>query len=386
MIPKYIFNAFMISEIIIYFLTWVRSKRIAMKPDTTILYWFSMLYFCLSAIILSDSRVLINGLYSYIYYQLLIFAWIFVLQKVEIVKLFPIFEVVGFISSLLGLYEVMSGSLLLGGTAYGKSFGGSYIVRAVVFSGSFLTLGMFLTIIIIIAFYMYQSQKKIRHLICMCVCILGLFMTSSRGPMVAAAVGIIVVYLLSDSATLKHRLKRVVSLLIAIIMVVVAFLLIGNTVMKDNLYFSFIQARLSSILDWTGESGNVGRVNRWSQFLQLFSKHWLLGTGIGSSGTRAAELIGALNTESGVLKRLLELGVIGFVLYYSMVISILRHGFRYYKSIVKEKGNSVVVVAFAVVVSVLVEECIMQITETIMVSVLFWLFMAYIVLVSQKSG
>lgn len=383
LLQKYLFNGLMVFEILLYFLTVLKNKKTTMKKDTTILYAFSIIYFSFSALAFSDQRVIVNGLYSYVYYQLLIFAWIFALRKLNIVKLFPVFEVIGIISSLLGVYEVMSGSLLLGGKAFGKSFGGSYVVRAVVFSGSFLTLGMFLAIIIIIAFYMYQSQKRVRHLICMCICILGLFMTSSRGPMVATAVGLIVVYLFVDTASFKKRVQRVVSLIFIIVAVSFVFFLIANTVMKDNFYFSYLQMRLSSILDWTGESGNVGRVSRWNQFSQLFSQHWLFGTGIGSSGTRAAELIGALNTESGVLKRLLELGVIGFTIYYSMIISVLQYGIRYYRRNIEKKP--VIVVAFAVVTSILVEECIMQITETIMVSVLFWLFMGYIVLTSQGN-
>ena len=384
-VPKYVFNVVMIFSISMFLITEFCKRRTVMNRNTLLLYMLSMAYYVLNAVSLTDKRLISNGLYSYLYYQLLVVAWLYALKKINVRKLFSLFEAFGVVSSVLGVHEVQTGKLLLGGTAYGKSFSNYYIVRAVVFSGSFLTLGMFLAICVIISFFQYESTKKMIHIFSMIMCLIGLIVTSSRGPLVATIVCLILIYLLFDTPNFKTRARKVITLFLTIAVLLIVFLLLANTVMKNNYYVSYLRNRFQSIFDWTNESGNVGRVNRWALFRKMFSKNWLFGIGIGGSGTRAAQLTGALNTESGVLKRLLELGIFGSVIYYLFIFDILKSGFRYYLICTKTRKNSAILAGLAIIIAILIEETIMQITETIMVSSVFWMFIAYIILASQAK-
>ena len=382
---KYLFNVVMIVSISMLLITEFGKNRTIMNRNTLLIYMLSMAYYVLNAISLTDRRLIFNGLYSYLYYQLLLLAWLYALKKINVRKLFSIFEIFGIVSSLLGAHEVQTGTLLLGGTAYGKSFSNYYIVRAVVFSGSFLTLGMFLAICVIISFFQYESTKKFIHIISMVMSLMGLIVTSSRGPLVATIICLILMYLLFDTSNFRTRARKVITLVLTIVVLSIVFLLLANTVMKNNYYVLYIRNRFQSIFDWTNESGNVGRVNRWALFRKMFSKNWLFGIGIGGSGTRAAQLTGALNTESGVLKRLLELGIFGSIIYYLLIFNILKNGFQYYIACTKTHKDSAILAGLAIIIAILIEETIMQITETIMVSNVFWMFIAYIILASQAK-
>ena len=117
----------------LFLITEFAKRRTVMNRNTLLLYMLSMAYYVLNAVSLTDKRLISNGLYSYLYYQLLVVAWLYALKKINVRKLFSLFEAFGVVSSVLGAHEVQTGKLLLGGTAYGKSFSNYYIVRAVVF-------------------------------------------------------------------------------------------------------------------------------------------------------------------------------------------------------------------------------------------------------------
>ena len=380
-VPKILFNSLLITIITYEVLLILKRKYFTGNKNFDLLFFASILYYCFSVIFLTSSELKITGFYMYVYYQFILIATFAFLKKIYIEFCFTLFKVFGCISSLLAVYEMINSKLILGGIGYGKSYMGSYIVRAVVFSDSFLTLGMFFSIIILISMYHVLRKKNLKvNLLISIINVIGLLMTSSRGPLVATIVGYIVMYFLINPIDKTKTIKRIINIILIFICISLLSYLVLDGTQGNDFYFEYVKDRLNSILDWTGESGNIGRLTRWQQFLILFKQNFLFGSGVGTSGTRAAELVGALNPESGLFKRFLELGVIGAIPFYYMILNIVLQGIKIYKKNIDKKNYICLPLSIAIIIAILVEDCVMQITETVMVTALFWLFFAHILI------
>ena len=87
-------------------------------------------------------------------------------------------------------------------------------------------------------------------------------------------------------------------------------------------------------------------------------------------------------TESGIIQQLVEIGILGTVLYYSFIIKILKYGDKYAKCNPNGEGY-LIVGLIAACVCVLVENCVLQIFDNTIIGTLFWLFLSIIWFVSE---
>ena len=177
-----------------------------------------LLYLILSFLFIYYSFVIINGIYfknnsrlivgidEYIIYSLPFFIPIFVLYKdineQYIQKILLIFLFINFITSLLAIYEYITGSYIIKGNlvVYSNIMLGT--ARASVFNGSYLGLGAFIGQLSLVNFYFIfnKGHKSLFYnllfIFSFIINMMGIMATGSRGPLVATVFAIILFVLL----------------------------------------------------------------------------------------------------------------------------------------------------------------------------------------------
>ena len=107
----------------------------------------------------------------------------------------------------------------------------------------------------------------------------------------------------------------------------VFYIIVSITCTFALLVFSTIILQMEavkSILHMLGESEDLtSRLIIWERIVVLFDQRPLLGFGIGNVGGVVGNLSNAFDTQNGVLDLYIQFGVIGVVLYFSMLIHFL---------------------------------------------------------------
>ena len=116
------------------------------------------------------------------------------MEYCEIRKILNLFKTIGVVLSIFAIYEVFSGSYIIQNEYLGIMYNGSRVIRAMVFSGSFLTFGTIMAMISVVSFYDFYTNTSKLYLICLIINVVGLLMSSSRGPLVAFVISAIVIY------------------------------------------------------------------------------------------------------------------------------------------------------------------------------------------------
>ena len=311
------------------------------------------------------------ALIEYVLYMLFLFAMCYVMNNIAFEKILQIYEMIGIVVSIEAIWEFISGRIL-----FRTNLESQVIRRAYGLIGSPLTLGMTLACIALISIYrgMVSSRK---HYIVSGLSIIGLFCTQSRGPLVGATVGfaaMMLVHNLSEKNNASSSLGK--GVLKAAIMLLVLYEVIkwlsDYTEIANSIY-----QRIHTILIWDStESANYQRMEKWRYAWQLFRGNPIFGIGVSSTGSRATT---GIVLESGVLKKLVEMGIVGFVLYYYMMI-----GTAVRNILIAMKNHSkYCALAVGVMCAIFVENFIMQIVESAGVFMIFMWFFTYLIFTNR---
>lgn len=311
------------------------------------------------------------ALIEYVFYMFFLFAMCYIMSNIAFEKILSIYEIVGVIISLEAIWEFFSGNIL-----FRTNLETQVIRRAYGLIGSPLTLGMALACIALIAIYRGMISDKKHYLVAM-LSIGGLFCTQSRGPLVGAAVGfvaMIFVYNFSINNNVKSPFVK------GLIKAVIILLLLYEAIKWLSDYTEIantIYQRIQTILIWDStESANYQRMEKWKYAWQLFKNNPMFGMGVSSTGSRATT---GIVLESGVLKKLVEMGITGFLLYYYMMIST---AVKNVKMAVKHHAKYCAL-AVGVMCAIFVENFIMQIVESAGVFMIFMCFFTYLIFTNQ---
>ena len=141
----------------------------------------------------------------------------------------------------------------------------------------------------------------------------------------------------------------------------------------NNEAVNYFLLRIRNILNWDSDAGNVGRISRWKWALMLYKSNPFWGIGPSKTGSWGVASLGV--TESGVLKRLCELGIFGFCMHYFFVSIILIKSIR---AIAKmNRINKISVIMFiGILTIIIVNDFILQSTEEPSVCFIMWFSIA----------
>lgn len=322
-------------------------------------------YIIVDGVLQCSTQQFVRAIYEYIFYIFMFFAMAYLLPRANICRCLKVVAVWGVIIACLSWVEFISKSYIISNIVYDptKPF------RATVFTRSFLSHGVILGIFSVVCMHFFYTDKRLGWLLPAALCFVSILTTNSRGPLVAFGLALVLQFMLNSYISQKHSLKRFgASVLLAAAAVVVLIVVFGTFETSNEVINAFLR-RIRSIIDWSGDAGNLGRLLYWEQAIEWFQTNILFGIGPSKTGSWGAGSIGV--TESGVLKRLCELGLVGFLIYYCFVAQILIRGIgKYVKQ--SDDNKRALTLWFSLALAMLINDCTLQSTEEIMISFFLW--------------
>lgn len=335
----------------------IRSKYVMIS------FTMYVLYIAYSALTDSESEYVSRGVYEYGFYQMILFVAAFIVSKVSKEKLLK--EVVIFCFPFAAVavlcaftYTQTPSTPMYGDTA----------MRIAGIARSPLSLGMLSGIYSLFAFTQVRISGNRWYYIPMATGFLAMIVSGSRGSMVAFAAGFLL-YLLLDCISRRGKEAIKIVVIAAVILTILSILFFTSDLHFRNENINTMYLRIKRIVDWNGDAGNVGRLETWKKWLGVFKDNFWIGIGMSRTGSWGPDTMGV--TESGVLRHLVELGFVGSMLYYNLICSCLISTLYTLKK-EKRRPDYFVFLCISIIVLVLVEEMVLQITEEITVAFFLW--------------
>ena len=351
-----------------YIITYKKQSVKICKNSFWICYVLYLAYILLNMLAEADASS--YAIFEYVFYMMFLFAMCYVMDNIAFETVLSVYEIIGVIIAIEAIWEFFSGNIL-----FRLNSEIQVIRRAYGLIGSPLTLGMTLACIALISMYRGMISDKKHYLIGL-LSIIGLFCTQSRGPLVGFTVGFaIMVFIHNYSMNRNARLPFLEGGLKAVAALCALYILI-KWLSSYNGIANTIYQRIQTILVWNStESANYQRMSKWQEAFDLFKMNPIFGIGVSSTGSRATT---GIVLESGVLKKLVETGIMGFALYYYMMIGESLKNIRR----AAKHHTKYCALAAGVMSSIFVENFIMQIVESAGVFMIFMWFFTYLIVVN----
>lgn len=377
---KYIFLIIVLAGLLFA----VVSKRVINTVGSTelALLIISTVYVVFNATISGGLELLSMSLSAYIIYVFPILLFPYIQKKINWDRLIHFLVFYGVVDSVISIVEFVTRHRLfplagLEGDIDLVTSAGAHIVRTYGLQGSFFIIGDVLCLCGFSAWYIYRNNKSIWGLVSWLIITVGVFSTGSRGYYVAYFFGMLVM-LLAESK-IKHvesgvTVKKMLLILFIILAVILGYYIVFfSTITFGIPAIDTIIVRVRMIGDWTGDSANLNRMRIWTWAYDYWMESFLTGHGACSTQVGYSGYISV--TESGVLKRLVELGAIGTTLVYAALFYPL---FKGLKKIKKYRMDPKVLIFIGVVSAYLIEDCILQRYTSPAYTIILWFSVAYI--------
>lgn len=383
-LPKAILCLFIGVEAVLFFCSIIHKKI-----DVKYFYLFSMyyIYIIYNGVIFGNITKMIMGYYQYIFYSFSFFLALYIIPNINIDWIFKILSKVSILLSILSFYEFFSNKLLLftNNLLGVVLIGDEFVVRSRVFSESFLVWGLLLDFLAIINIYIYIKERKKIYIISAILNIVAELTTSSRGPLMALALAIICYYFLykfSKKFDKKDLLKTIV--LVIFVLSFLIFIIFNENFVTNNTLIDYVLNRIRSIFNWDSSYSNLTRMSLWKNSFNLIKDNIWHGIGIASATSKLMNAsTETIITESGVLKIILETGIVGFLLYYSIIIGILIRGIKSLNKVGIIDKNKLIL-SITIIITILIEDIILQCTESITISFWLWFFLGNIFFITSN--
>ena len=190
------------------------------------------------------------------------------------------------------------------------------LIRARVFSSSYLTLGDIFGMLSITSLFLFVKFKNKMYLFFTYAFFAGVFFASSRGSIVGTAVAFLMLYIIRDNKNFGKINKKHIKWIVLTFSLVFFVFMLG----KNNEVINYWIKRVTTIFDWTSKAeSNDVRLEHWMTYLKLWTatpRNFFIGTGGLTAGYES--LLGV--TESGFIEHLVEVGLVGSILYYSLML------------------------------------------------------------------
>lgn len=344
-----------------YEITHIKRKSVAMA---VLIYAVFTFYIIASASIKDSTDQQFRAIYEYTFYILMIFSGIYYYQRVEFQRIAKNMVIFGCLIAALSWYEYITRSYLIG--SFAATIQSTYGFRAAVFSRTYLSHGVILGVFAILAYYMFLDTSEMIYLASSILCYISILTTSSRGPLVACTAGLILMWFVNYYSSHSNIQKRIYIIFALLLVLIAIMMFLESTFTTGNPTIDYFLLRTRNIINWNGDAGNVGRVYWWEYAINnWFKKSPWFGIGPSKTGSWGEGAIGV--TESGFLKHLCELGIIGAIIYYSLIAYIITRGIINYKKEI-ENNKLAYLCLFGIVTMIMINDITVQTTEQIEVS------------------
>lgn len=361
---------------ITFLLFFVIEKNQSFYSRFVILYLLYILYILFQIFRMIDTSLAFNGFYEYVFFTFPFFSVVFLIKKLKIdirIRKYLNNEImiITILMFILSLYEFLFGVSVSKMDLHYFNESINSFGRAQVFSGSPLIFAMLMCVLVIFHQYMFIKNKRRKDVILFTLSFSSVLFSGSRGPLIALICALlfqIVLNYLSKNVFKVFLKKKSISYLISIL----SFLILFGFFLFNYSGENQVILKLSSIFNWKTDLGNLRRLTNWKLFIDYFYKNPILGIGISRTGSVTLNHSLSVGvTESTILKILVEIGLIGFILYFGQIFSIFLKGIKSLKHS-RARSKDEIILFLSLILLVIVEGFILQITEIILISTIFW--------------
>ncbi|HIR89374.1 MAG TPA: O-antigen ligase family protein [Candidatus Fimimorpha faecalis] len=376
---KYIF---MLLVAIAGVLTLINKKYLG-KIGCIELFWIivSYVYILGNAILLNGKELFSMALTAYIFYSFPILIMPLLMNRVNWRKVMGVVSAFGVLDAGISILEFINRRQMFPMSGVEGEVGtitkaGAYIVRTYGLQGSYFILAEVLCFCGFCAFYLYRSGKSKINLVAWIIISVGILTTGSRGYYVSYAAGMAAIlycehYFDKNRGINKKTLITIMSVIILLIFFI--YLILGTNITTGNADVDVVLNRIRMIFDWEGDSANVQRMSIWMWSIDHWKEAFLFGHGACSTDIRFSGYIKV--TESGVLKRLCELGVVGTIIQYITMFIPIKSGV---KKLFNKKLDSNSLPFIATMIAYFIEDFVLERYTAPEYTVLLWTSIAYI--------
>ncbi len=166
--------------------------------------------------------------------------------------------------------------------------------------------------------YMFLIKKVKKYIYDIIICFIMILITTSTSGFIGIAVILLFVYFiwLSKGVSLKKA-----SVLILLIIAFLVFRLVFS-----NIYDVFIARLFNSSLD----TASGGRINAWTETINVFKEKPLFGVGPGNYGLYLGEEAGYVPSNI-TLELLATVGIFATIAFYMITVDLVIRGYKLYK-------------------------------------------------------
>jgi O-antigen ligase len=338
----------------------------------------------------------IYGVYENIFFVSMFFSLYTLLERKYLEELFGFIVSFGMLPAVISIYEYLSRTVVLDPNTklLGVAIGDVFVIRGRAFFESFLTAAMFFCIMAILTVYfvLVNFRKSTRafvlYLVHFIIYLIALLSTASRGPLVILFVCLCLIgayYLVFIFGIKRIKAKVAIPIIAAAFIVFIIIMTIDVTAI-DNYFIKNNIIRIRSIFQWQNEHSNSLRMKYWRTAINLIKNNFFTGIGIAATGARGLGSFSIGVTESGFLKKFVELGIVGIVLYGTLFYNVLKKGINTLKVESDLKNKLFMLILSTAFLSILLEDIILQITETVGVSFYLWFIAASILKIAHTKA
>ncbi|MBO4845824.1 MAG: O-antigen ligase family protein [Lachnospiraceae bacterium] len=336
------------------------------------------IYIICNALAYGGTELLYLGAERYVFLTLPLFAMPLVYKHLNWKKLLEFISLFGIIDATCSIVEFVTHNALFPAANVDSRvemhMSSYYIVRTYGLNGNFFLLAEILSVCGLASFFLLRFYKEKKWIIAFMIISIGILATGSRGYYVSYGVGLVVMYLADNNHKRITHKQLFKIFLIFLGIVLLLFFLIGTDYLTGIDKVDQIIVRFRMIFNFTSEDANIGRLNKWNWAIHEWIKSPLFGNGACCTDTRYSGYYTV--PESGILKRLVELGVIGTTLQYASMYVPLYIGIKKYHR--GGKKDPIVIFCISILVCFFVEDIILQRYTGVEYTIISWALIEYV--------
>ena len=335
------------------------------------------IYIVLNALLNGGTELLRYGFERYIFYTFPLFLMTYIQNKINWDKVLSGIMLFGILDASISIIEFVTkrqmfpmsdGELSVQLTTRA----GALISRTYGLQGNYFLLAEILCVCGISAFYLFRFRQSKLAFIGFIIISIGILSTGTRGYYVAYAIGILFLYIL-ESVSKKKQITPLIRIVVLVVIIYIALrMIIFSGFQFGNSFVDSLIMRIRMVFDWRGDSANSARLSRWEWALSMWKKAPLFGHGACFTDTRYSGFIAV--TESGVLKRLVELGLFGTILQYGTMLPLILKGIKRFR--IEQDQRSAFF--FSVLVAFFIEDLILQRYTALEYTIITWSSLVYL--------
>jgi hypothetical protein len=356
-----------------------KTRKQISKP----IYFMFFIYYCyivLSIVIFKNPRIDM-GTKQYIIFSLVFFNACLLIQNLQVIRLLRFASLLGTLNACLGIYEYFVNSYILNGI--NERWLNNW-VRASGLSGNFISFPMVCGFCVLFELYLWNVTRKRIYIVSIFICFCGVLVSASRGPLIALLIAIIFMIMVRDNSILSQKKlqKRIFIYGILLLILFQILLLLSSDITLGNNLLDSIINRIRSIIVWDGSNGDTSNVTRLTVWKYMFTDYFLpnkwFGLGVGATGS-VGEYISTIGvTESSILKRLVEIGIVGTIINFALYGILIYRGVKLYKTTDNNLQRMLLCLFFSVIILIFVEGTVLQIIENQVAMCMLWFSLAFV--------